>query len=277
MKQFCIVIPVYKKDLNCVEEVSIQRLNKIVGKKNYDVYLVCPDSLDTTEYDKYFSKLKIERFADKYFQSTATYSQLCVSYDFYDRFSNYQYMLIYQLDCYIFEDKIRDWCNKGYDYIGGPILSTDCGWDTVKKSQKKYQPYVGNGGLSLRKIEVFKEICDPNGELRKTYNITDEKLETIKWEDKYFCNDLYPFYDLNVPDWREALYFGMDMSIDVIYNYFKFKDLPMAVHSWDKNIRWWRTRLDEIKDRPEVWDFCEEKHKEFFKLYYDENDSTLRK
>lgn len=289
-KQYCIVIPIWKKELDCVEKISLKRLKKVLiddkGKDNIppDVYLVCPKDLDTSNYEKIYSSQKLhikllkKEFDPKYFASTATYSQLCISYDFYNTFSDYEYMLIYQLDCYLFEDKISDWCNKGYDYIGGPIISTDCGWDTVKESRKgkKWTPYVGNGGFSLRKISTFKEITDPNGELRTKYKLTDTILKKVIFEDKYFCNDLYNIYGLDIPDWEEALYFGIDMSVDVIYNYFKWTGKPMGIHSVDKNIRWWKKVIPEFMDQ-KVIDYCEEKHKEFFKLYYDENDSTLRR
>lgn len=277
MKQFCIVIPVYKDKLDCIEKISIERLIQVIGDKNYPIALVCPESLNVDIYKEYIPSLIVERFEDKYFESTATYSQLCINYDFYDRFSKYEYMLIYQLDCYLFYDAIEKWCDQGFDYIGGPIVSTDCGWDTVKNAQKKYQPYVGNGGFSLRKIEVFKDICDPNGELRTTYKLTDDKLANIKWEDKYFCNDLYNLYKMNIPQYHEAVWFALDMSVDVIYGYFGWQGTPMGCHSWDKNIRYWKKVLPELKDNKEVIDYCEEKHKEFFKLYYDENDSSLRK
>ena len=39
MKKFCIVIPIYKEDLDPIDEVSLKRLHKIVGNK-YDIYLV---------------------------------------------------------------------------------------------------------------------------------------------------------------------------------------------------------------------------------------------
>ena len=277
MKQFCIVIPIYKKELDCIEEISINSIKRVIGKKNYDIYFVCPESLDITNYLKILPKAKEKRFADKFFESTATYSRLCVSYDFYNTFSEYEYMIIYQLDCYLFRDEFKQWCDKGYDYIGGTIISTDCGWDTVKKNRGNvYQPYVGNGGFSLRKIETFKDICDPNGELRTTYKITDEILDQIKWEDKFFCNDLYEIYKLDIPFWKEALEFSMDMSVDVLYNQFKWQGTPMALHAWDKNIRWWKKVLPELIDNKEVSDYCEKKHEEFFKLYYAENDSSFR-
>lgn len=276
-KKFCIVIPVYKDTLDCVEEISIKRLAKVIENKDYQIYLVCPMGLNTQVYYKYLNKNVYEiPFEPKYFESTSSYSQLCILYDFYKSFSEYEYMYIYQLDCYLFYDKLEEWCDKGYDYIGGPILSTDCGWDTVKKHQGgKYQPYVGNGGFSLRKISTFMEMTDPDGELRKTYNLTDEYLSKVEFEDKYFCNDLYDFYALTIPNWQEALNFALDMSVDVVYNYFKWPGQPMCIHSVDKNIRWWKKVIPEFKDQ-KVIDFCEKKHEEFFKLYYDENDSTMR-
>ena len=130
--------------------------------------------------------------------------------------------------------------------------------------------------MSLRKIETFKDICNPEGELRTTYDLTDEKLSVIAYEDKYFCNDLYNLYKMNIPSWEVALFFSLDMSVDVIYNYFKWKGKPMACHSWDKNIRYWKNVIPELINNKEVIDYCEKKHEEFFKIYYDENDSSLR-
>lgn len=298
-KQYCVVIPIYKEDLDCVEEISINRLRKVLVddeltrwhnlNEQYefpDVYLVYPEGIDITKYKVIYNRLGVEAswlkfksFDPEYFKSTATYSQLCISYDFYKAFDEYEYMLIYQLDCYLFKDEIKQWCDKGFDYIGGPIISTECGWDTVKKAKngkEKWHPLVGNGGLSLRKIETFLEITDPEGELRKTYDLTDEKLKSVIFEDKYFCNDLYNIYELEIPDWKTALSFAIDMSVDIVYNVFKLDPHPMGAHSIDKNIRWWKKVIPEFIDNTELINYCEEKHKEFFKLYYDENDSTLR-
>ena len=36
-------------------------------------------------------------------------------------FLEYQYMLIYQLDAFVFEDKLDYFCELGYDYIGIPV------------------------------------------------------------------------------------------------------------------------------------------------------------
>ena len=268
MKKFCIVIPIYKEDLDPIDEVSLERLHKVI-KNKYDIYLIKSDLLDTKNYYKILKQKNVYEviFDKKYFENTASYSQLCLQYDFYNKFSDYEYMYIYQTDCYLIKDKLEEWCNKGYEYIGPPIISNNAGWKDYKHKDK-YEPQVGNGGFSLRKIEVFKDITNPEGEFRKAYKLDDDKLKDIKYEDKYFLNDLYNFYEIITPSWIEALLFGMDMNVDIIYDTMKFKDLPMGIHAWGKNIRHWQNVLEELKDNKKVIDFCEEKYKDFFDLYY---------
>lgn len=278
MKNTCaIIIPIYKPTLNCVEEIALNRLKNVIGTSR-DIYLIAPDNLDTTAYDNIYGiHLNTIYFPQYYFESTATYSHLCLNYNFYNEFSDYEYMLIYQLDCYLFSDEIDFWCSKGYDYIGPPILSTDCGWNTVVETVngKKYKPMVGNGGFSLRKIETFKYLTQPDGEFYRVSGVTQEMINQVVYEDKYFCNDLYKYYDLYVPDWTEALEFGLDMSVDIIYDLYKMNPTPMGAHSIEKNIRYWQHVIPEFMDK-NVIQYCENKHAEFFKLYYNEYNHTWR-
>lgn len=272
MKKFCIVIPIYKEELDPIDKLSLERLHKVI-KNKYDIYLVKSKSLDAKNYYKILKQNNVYEviFDDKYFESTSSYSQLCIQYDFYNSFSNYEYMYIYQTDCYLVEDKLEEWCDKGYEYVGAPIISSNASWKDYKHKDK-YEPQVGNGGFSLRKVEVFKDITNPNGEFRKTYGLADEKLGEIIFEDKYFLNDIYDFYEIITPSWIEALSFGMDMNVDIIYDVMKYQELPMGIHAWGKNIRYWQNVLEELKDNKKVIDFCEDKYKEFFKLYYNQEN-----
>ena len=273
MKKFCIVIPIYKEDLDPIDNLSLERLHKIISNK-YDIYLVKPESLNPKNYYKILKKKNIYEviFDDKYFKDTASYSQLCLQYDFYNKFSEYEYMYIYQTDCYLVEDKLEEWCDKGYEYVGPPIISNNAGWKDYR-NKDKYEPQVGNGGFSLRKIEVFKDITDPEGEFRKKYNLNEEQLSKVVFEDKYFLNDIYDFYEIITPSWIEALSFGIDMNADIIYDVMKFQGLPMGIHAWGKNIRYWQNVLEELKDNKEVIDFCEDKYQEFFKVYYNQENN----
>ena len=79
---------------------------------------------------------------------------LWMSKQFYFRFlPNYKYMLIYQLDAWVFTDNLQEWCDKGYDYIGAPFLSI-----VKKNSPRVIFKGVGNGGLSLRRIQYCIDV-----------------------------------------------------------------------------------------------------------------------
>jgi hypothetical protein len=67
-------------------------------------------------------------------------------------------MLIYQLDCWAFEDRIDYFAGLGYDYFGAP-------WFEQNKETKKYTiTSCGNGGFSLRKIDKMFEVCKENAD-----------------------------------------------------------------------------------------------------------------
>ena len=45
---------------------------------------------------------------------------LMLSPFFYESFLDFKYVLIHQLDVFIFKDELNYWCNQNYDYIGAP-------------------------------------------------------------------------------------------------------------------------------------------------------------
>ena len=90
---------------------------------------------------------------DAFFTSVSSYSRLMLSKQFYQDFRNYEYLLVYQLDCLVFADHLEQWCNQGYDYIGAPLFRV------------KGQPESGfsgacNGGFSLRKVNSFLQVLE---------------------------------------------------------------------------------------------------------------------
>ena len=69
----------------------------------------------TEDYD-----FKIVGFDDRFFRNPVTYSRLLTMAGFYECFKRYEYMLVAQLDAWVFSDRLDFWCGKGYDYIGAP-------------------------------------------------------------------------------------------------------------------------------------------------------------
>jgi hypothetical protein len=147
-----VVIPYFKDTLSFQEKLSFNQALNVLGE--HDIYLATPESLISTHINK-----RIIRYPDIYFTSVASYSQLMLTEMFYRPFVEYEYILIYQLDCFVFCDNLLDWCSLGYDYIGAPIQ--------VNTDDESQRWYVGNGGLSLRKVNKFISILSAN--TKKTY------------------------------------------------------------------------------------------------------------
>lgn len=151
-----IVIPIYKTKLSENEVLSLKQCFKILGK--YPIIFVCADSLNTNFYEEACKSagitFKVKKFEDKFFESTHSYSRLLLDKIFYKAFEEYEYMLIYQLDAWVFEDRLQEWCEKGYDYIGAPWFH---GYSVAKIDAPMYE-YAGNGGFSLRNISKFIDI-----------------------------------------------------------------------------------------------------------------------
>jgi len=148
----CIIIPIYKINISEYEIISLKQCCAILGK--HPIIFVTHNKLDCTVYnticDESNISYKYEYFSKKYFSNISCYNSLLLSKRFYSRFINYEYMLIYQLDAYVFKDELEYWCKKGYDYIGAPWLKLN-----KSKTMPEFDNIqaIGNGGFSLRNIK----------------------------------------------------------------------------------------------------------------------------
>lgn len=226
--EIVIVVPVYKEWLDSTEKISLEQLYRVLGI--YNICFVAPKKMHS-----FFEKnnLKYICFDDKFFINTSTYSELLLSDFFYKNFSAYEYMLIYQLDAFVFRDELLEFCDLGYDYIGAPVPRNCCNeWRTIKAR-------VGNGGFSLRKIASVRRV------IADISRICNEKLIKdlcYKYEDLFFsyCG-VRKDIDFSVPDVKTALKFAVDD--DVSHSYQKLGEaLPFGCHRWSKNERYliWR-------------------------------------
>ena len=140
MDMIAVVVPVYKNNISSVEMISLMQLKKMLG--GFPIILVAPNNLDISLYISYGIE-SVVRFDDNYFKDTLSYSLLCLSIDFYKSFIAYEYILVYQLDAFVFDNRLLEFCEMGYDYIGAPV-PCEC-WGELPF-------HVGNGGFSLRKV-----------------------------------------------------------------------------------------------------------------------------
>ena len=222
-KRCVIVIPVYKNKLSEFEQSSLKQIVNVCGDR-YDIVLICPKFLNTKYYNDIANYIfMVEYYDDKYFLSQRSYSNLCLEEKFYQPFSNYEYMLIYQLDAWIFNDRIDDFCNMGYDYYGAPHL-----WGIG-------EPRVGNGGFSLRKITAMIKACQTT--FPKTY-LLEDRIFTEVYKDLSIC-PLDVAFDFS---WQDNP--SKAMSI--------YKKLPMGGHAIERYMNFWYQYLSEIKNNEKI-------------------------
>lgn len=154
-KGACVVIPVCAPPTPA-EAISLRQCLDVLGKRHRIIFFG-PESLDTAPYENAVREHGVEwffeKFEDIFFESTATYSRLLLSQEFYSRFIHWEYILIHQLDSWVFRDELSLWCGKGYDYIGAPWFE---GYSEASEDSPMLCP-SGNGGFSLRKVWPFLE------------------------------------------------------------------------------------------------------------------------
>ncbi len=230
--RIAIVIPVYKPQLTSKEYISLKQCYDVLNK--YPIYIIAPKSLDLTIYNEWFHIRSI-RFDDENFTSVEAYSKFCLEKELYSAFDQFDYILIYQLDAFVFSDRLLEWCEKGYDYIGAPCPNTF--WGDVPF-------WVGNGGFSLRKVISFLRIVSQKDKLivdikNEFGDFLVKKLRTM--EDFFFSYCGYrKDIDFCTPSVKEALSFSVEYNINGIYESIK-TDLPFGCHRWDRYRfnTWW--------------------------------------
>lgn len=261
IKKVAIVIPYYKTILSNDEKISLKHLIKFLGR--YDKFLILPISIKTPPCK--IPHAKIVYFPNQHFISVKTYSKLLTTESFYQKFLNYEYILIYQFDALVFSDQLMYWCNQGYDYIGAPLYNSLIG----KLSYQKGSPTSGgNGGFSLRKVKSFirtieiaeslaKKTSDnyENGKLRFLLAALTNKSHGI-WlkyspqvypfnEDGFWSFEAVKYYPkFKVASFREALGFSFEKSPEKCFR-LNSKKLPFGCHAWAKYDRnfWNKYRL----------------------------------
>lgn len=244
-----IVIPIYKKQLSEAEVFSVNQCFRILG--NHPICFVAPEGLDLTAYSDFTDKIQsVQRFDNDFFQNIAGYNQLMLSKEFYQRFLDYEFMLIYQPDCYVFRDELDYWCSQSYDYIGAPWLFEEY-YKLPRLRRKlvylnnKYNIFhnpkqltrediylkVGNGGFSLRRIKKFINALD------------NKYLELFKSNDNASLYNEDVFWSVVAKNIKKPSFeIGSRFSLDPgarrgfrVNNY----QLPFGCHAWDRDINFW--------------------------------------
>ena len=226
MKKVAVVVPAYREKLAKHEEIALRQMSKVLG--SYDRFFVAPEGLDVN-YGSYCQGMRVLYFAKECFRSTVTYSQLLLSPNFYACFEEYEYILIHQLDVFVFKDRLQEFCALGLDYIGAPALKFVPLWHYMDAR-------VGNGGLSLRKVASCRRIL----ENRAFFTTHPFRNDFLVYEDTFFgFAGTQPEMDFKVADLVTARKFALQDEVQHALRG-PVIELPFGVHGWQKiNTKLW--------------------------------------
>ena len=258
-----VMIPIYKTELQSHERAALKQMVSIfVGR---DVAIVCPETLDLTPLKGLLgSDWRIERFDPDFFAGRKGYNRLMLSEELYQRFERSAYLLVCQTDVWVFEDKLDEWCSRGYDYIGAPWLPASAdvsGWNLPQRVfyqarrlwgrvKPGFHPInlkwkVGNGGLSLRQVDamlgVIRSHCDVIDQIAEQGDHV-ECFEDVFWG--VGVNHRWPG-SLQIPDAKTAAQFAIEGHPDMAMRLTEGR-LPMGAHAFQKkrNYKHWRNYIN---------------------------------
>lgn len=255
--QSVVVIIAYKHTPTQDELQSFRQCLSILNC--HTLFLSCPQRMNAAIYlseaEKLGIHLELARFHDKYFTSVKSYNLLMLRSEFYQRFAAYEYILLYQLDAWVFRDELSFWCNKGYSYVGAPFFN----------DRGKMFPFAGNGGFSLRRVQDFIELLE--GTLQPVkWNYDFMKIQlpaktpfrarikqllhriemcVCRLSSKFYCRFMPEHEDFifakafslagknNVPLPKDAAFFSFERHPDQLYLWTGGK-LPFGCHAYRK-------------------------------------------
>jgi hypothetical protein len=248
-----VTIPIYKEHIDQDEMLSLSQTIKVLGR--HPIIFFAPESLDTSFYENYCKDkiaFQIKKFKDDFFSGIPGYNRLMLSQEFYKSF-NYKYILICQLDAFIFRDELEYWCKKGYDFIGAPYIFFDMDTNPIKMLTKYRRllkffnnhfpssytfKQVGNGGLSLRNIKKTLFLLH--------FQKFNPKIWTILMEDNFFQywgNIVFPFFKL--PNEIDAAKFSIEIDAKKTFELIGSK-LPFGCHAFLRyEPEFWKEHIEQ--------------------------------
>jgi len=251
-----VVIPVYKEIPDPNEVISLRQCLAVLG--HYPIEFVGPASLNTTYYAELCdtkTSFIYRSFDDAYFKNINGYNSLLLSKTFYKHFHNYRYILIHQLDAYVFRDELAYWCRQGYHYIGAPQMAHSNGANDIqflkgyskalnivnKLFKTSYAvKNVGNGGLSLRHVNKCLWLMTIMRSKLKNWGTLNEDGFF-----KYAGNLLSPFFRLPADD--IALEFAIEVNPSAAMTSLNGK-LPFGCHAFNKyEPEFWKQYIPGLK------------------------------
>ncbi len=234
MASIIALVPIYQDQLKEIENRSLEEFNLKI--KQIPKAFIAPKNLDTTWYKVEYPDIPVFVFEQWDKGSLEDYNDLMLTEEFYQRFSEYEFIFLFQTDARFLgtEEQLIEFAGTEYDYYGAPwgdegmrfvkrVIPGAGHFRILRVLEQEVIAKVGNGGVSLRRVSAMIQF------LKK------HKKKIAKWEK---AEDLFIGYygakypkTIQLPDINTAYRFAMEMNM-------KEKILagqkPMAVHKWEK-------------------------------------------
>lgn len=245
-----VVIPIYSAEPSANELISFTQCFHILG--NHPIFVVAPKGLSLINYKAVIEVFNVIFIEPKWQENVLSYNKLKTSRFFYELFKQYEFLLTYELDAFVFKDDLLYWCEKNYDYIGAPWFEN---YITATPQDKIIG--VGNSGFSLRKIDsvrrLLKRIFYKNplefeadaltrckayikSPFRWFMGLQGENYTVQKnfhYHEDVFFSFVAPKYEptFRVASVNDAIAFSFEVNPAVLYR-LNHHILPMGCHAW---------------------------------------------
>lgn len=228
MSHTIVLIPIYQPTLSALEQFSLDHsLPLLTGR---EVRFIGPQGLELGYYRQRYPAIAFDAFDAQYFASIKGYNLLLLDPEFYRQYAAHEFMLILQTDAILLRDDLDLWARKPYDYVGAPWpqglrvrVNLDC---FEGDHAKTVTAMVGNGGLSLRRIQKCRAL------LHEFPQALDMFRRTGSSEDIFFAVMGQLSRDFVLPNERVAAKFAWELQPE---HYHAINGQPpMGGHAWWK-------------------------------------------
>ena len=267
MNKVCVVIPIHSPNPSAYELIAFAQCFKILNL--HPIKVIAPEGISLTNYQQVVPDFETIFIHPKWQASLLNYNKLKLSKFFYKLFRNYEFLLTYELDAFVFRDELAYWCKSGYDYIGAPFFE---GYGNATTGSKLMS--VGNSGFSLRKVKAFEKMLRSSplitplltpSELKYDWpqlvrglskvpvrffkrhfqeNVIIQEKDFLL-EDTYLLqvNDQLGKNKLHIAPIQEAVKFSFELRPEYLFT-LNNEQLPTGCHAWVKhNFEFWKPHI----------------------------------
>jgi len=223
--------------------------------------------MKTSEYTKHHASIILMPVSKNWLKSVEAYNKMKCSVEFYRLFSQYNFMMTYELDSYIFNNNWEEAHVFKYDYIGAPWFY----------KENLNEARVGNSGFSIRNIQRCIAVLNTAKRVKNIWNIFSRlqlhrilrltiflrvfnPLWNIKGknvhffklftddhvnEDIFWCHAVSELFHFELATINDAIKFSFELRPRELYK-LNNNQLPIGCHAWLKTDHpFWSTFIKE--------------------------------